>query len=106
MGLQEATKVEMSIYIGSEEKEVLIEIMSLCIFLNNKEKRQFWKDVTAAARCTHIDAITEDEFENAFLKAKSILHQRGDEVFKGSKTRNAMHTMRYVRGMRRNGSWR
>ena len=83
MGLLEATNVEISTgYIGYDEKEVLREMFSLCMFMSKAEKTAFWNKVKGAASASDIDLITEDNFPKAFYKAQEILHKRGEAVFK------------------------
>jgi hypothetical protein len=69
-------------YIGKEEIEAILEIRDLCFFHDEDELNQFWDQVLTTCHADTIYSIPENDFETAYLMARSILYKRGEQVFK------------------------
>lgn len=68
--------------IGSEEVAVLAELEGLCMFRDVKERVEFRLAVCRKSKCNMYEQIYEDDFEVALLTARSLLQERGRDVFR------------------------
>ena len=75
-------KLEQTVYLTDESKQVLNEICDRCFYVSLKERKKFWKAVFGVANCTSLNDMTDDGFEAAYYKAKSLLLEQGKKVFK------------------------
>jgi hypothetical protein len=77
--------------IGTNEIEALVDTLNLCFFKNLSQKDSFWKAVLRAGKSNTIQGIRLENFDSAFLTAKSILRKRGQEVFKSMNTHSRIN---------------
>ena len=69
----------METKIGLEELEVLRELESIGVFLEQAEREEFVSFVCGPKAGSYQD-ITEDDFEAAFYRAKERLQKRGEAL--------------------------
>ncbi len=68
--------------ITKRQLGILRDYRMLCFFPNAKEKEGFERQVSSASGCTKFSEIKKSDFKSAQAIAKSILHKRGEAVYK------------------------
>jgi len=72
---------DSSLFIDSEELQVLKDIEDLCKFTDKNERRSFHMAVSEACSCNQLDKILKKDFDIAIGVARRILRRRGEAIF-------------------------
>lgn len=71
--------------INQQQIDAILELRNLCFFETIKERKAFLTKVSYSVGVSKIEEIDEKMYQKAFGTAKSILHKRGELVFRAQK---------------------